>query len=601
MGNSISFQVYKASAGSGKTYSLVREYLLLLFENRYDNQAFRKVLAVTFTNKATGEMKARIVKSLYEISQGGGGGYVDDIRRKYGSVYGSDEAVRGRALEVLKTILDGYSNFNIKTIDSFFQQILRGFARELNYYSAFRVELDRNVLIEMVFDDMVNGLNSEDNVYEYMRQFALMNVADEKSLNVKKSILDVVKKLFDDDFVKKTSGVMGDMKGVIGGVNDEYDRCLKEVKGVCGRVMGALGENELSIDELKGKSKTPLTYFDFDKLKGKGFCPDTKGFDGLLSGDEDERVALLAGKKNEVDIRAFVRVIAGDLDGFSELLMKFRTVTMIRKNVCVYAIMNEVKCRLEEKAQKENLLLISSTGEFISKIIEGSTTPFIYEKTGVNIDDYMIDEFQDTSRIQWENFMPLLEESVAKGGRNLIVGDVKQSIYRWRGGDWSLLNKEVEDVFDGVDVMRLDSNYRSWRNVVENNNKYLKAVVEKVGELLQEECYGILEKGIPSVMKTEFLKMYDDVEQKVVKDKDGGYHLRWVGKEGNSNEWKKDVMGRMLGDICELREMGYAYSDITILVRKNGEAEMLAAYLMGEGLPVVSSDALALKSSSVVM
>ncbi len=594
------FDIYKASAGSGKTYTLVREYLFLLFKSVVVSDLHRKILAVTFTNKATGEMKRRIVESLFEICSGKSS-FIDDILAKYDDQYETREDVEKKAHDILRNILDNYSGFNVKTIDSFFQQVLRGFAQEISFHNNFTVQIDKNEIIESAVDDIIFNLSKESGVYDYVEKYALMQVTAGKGLNIKASLLQMVLNLYNDEFqtLPKESFELRMFDSVIDKIDNSEGALKLRIKNVMGDILAAFERNGLELGDVKGGlGRSFAKYYDYETLRKADFKPTDTFYASLMVDDIDKWA-----KKADQD--RFIVLLGDTRDSrkmLNELLVAFRTVVLIKKNLYIIAILKSVRERMEESARESKMMTISSTGEFINKIIENTETPFIYEKIGVFVENYMIDEFQDTSVLQWENFKPLLKESVSQMNWNMVVGDVKQSIYRWREGDWDILNNRVQIEMTNADtkVNTLGRNYRSCRNVVCANNFLLEGVVENCKDYLYEDAYVGLGAEMAEDRWKMFKGLYEDVKQEPVKKEEGSYNVCFVRDEDKDVDWEEVAMGRMLKDIEMLKENGYLYSDITVLVRRNKEATMVANYLLENGISVMSSEALMIKNSQMV-
>ncbi len=593
------FDIYKASAGSGKTYNLVLRYLKLLFKEKYYGDYHKRILAVTFTNKATEEMKGRIVKSLYQMTKLESP-YIEEIMLSYTEVYRKREDVQKEAYIILASILDKYTNFNVRTIDSFFQQILRSFSREMSFYSNYRVELDKKVLIESVVDEMVNDLDASAPLYKYIEKFALMKVGEGASFNIKRSLLEMIVSLYDDAFVKYSDSLpnLDEFEGIVDSFESLEGNLMGEIEGIASNLVAMMAKNGLVVTDFKGGKNTFAKYYVFDAMKTKGFDFSDTFHKSLLSDD----IELFASKANQDKVSGFVCNTAVDRRRLNDLIPEYHTLQAIKKNLYIVVILGELKNILVEKSKEENLLLMSSTAEFINKIIENSDAPFIYEKTGVFIDNYMIDEFQDTSILQWENFLPLLKESVASGNWNMVVGDVKQSIYRWREGDWSILNEKVEDMFaKNIHINNLKVNYRSYSNVIKMNNYILPSIIDHSKGYLEEEAYVGLNEDIAEARWSCFKRLYADLEQDINNSKSGSSQLSFIKHAGVGSAWRDVALDKMYNQIEYLRgEKGYLYSDICILVRENKEAKLSANFLIERGVPVVSNEALFVMNSVVV-
>lgn len=491
--------IYKASAGSGKTYKLSKTYIDLLLGSKSSNP-YRHILAVTFTNKATAEMKSRILKDLAEKGK-------------------SDPASR----RMLISILHDYSALSVSTIDRFFQHTLKAFSREIGQFADYQIELDRESLIVETMDRILDGLSPGD-----------------------KTLIDWIQTTVADTLNK------GDKPSI---ENSLYD-------------IGALLKNEehrmlvekLGIDELKQYSKKNLTRLknecqkiihNFEegvKARGKIFVPNTKIEFGVRELNKNP-----------------------ELKEFKEdNYQKYCTALIINKLIFSLGLAGEFYKEFDKLLKEKNVLCLDESNTILKQIIAGSDAPFVYEKLGVRYEHFLLDEFQDTSGVQWDNFLPLLDESDSKGFENLIVGDVKQSIYRWRGSEWKLLGEEVKRHFPNAEETTLDRNWRSAKTIVEFNNALFVSLASTLG---LEQIYNP-----------------EDVQQLPQKSFTGCVKI----------DFTTDQEAAILDSIEEVRSNGAEWKDIAILVRNNSDGSALAQLLISQNYPVISDESLKLKSSLII-
>ena len=612
----MSIKVYKASAGSGKTYTLVYEYIKFLFNAQslmtsalkqggdfsmhYSSMNLhRGILAVTFTNKSTAEMKERIVMALYELAKGEREDYVKKLREDIPALSGVDDAEIGRRAKALLTdILQDYTQFRVSTIDGFFQQVVRSFARELNLNNQYQVELDTDRILEMAVDNMLASLDNSqqttDNsqrstlLLDWLTEFASENVVDGKSWNPRSAILGLAKLILTEDYLSQKEKFGFDLKRL-----KEYRDHIREIikkfdddlKAVCDEAQKALS----GVDGKEVFGDNRISRFDYEYLKGKNYELSAT----FVKGAESDDLTVWCKKKYQKDasfqgvvsrLHECVKRIVDLCDVAGDRYKEWQTAKIVNSYIYILGILNEVDRHVMEICREKDCLIISSTSDFINKIIDNSDTPFIYEKVGVRTEHFMIDEFQDTSRLQWSNFVPLLKEAVSQGNESMIVGDVKQSIYRWRNGDWRILHEGIRKEFkDYVKDVSLGENYRSAREVIEFNNKLYVEVPKLVDEQLK----------LQEVIEADYLQgIYANSEQGVGKKAAPKGYVRVEcfedDEEDKELKWREKSMNRM---VEQMRELG-VFGEMAVLVRKNKEAQMVAERLRSEGIPFYSSEAL---------
>jgi ATP-dependent exoDNAse (exonuclease V) beta subunit len=579
--------ILKASAGSGKTYNLAREYIRLLLTKK-DPQAYRHILAVTFTNKATDEMKRRILKELFVLSSNPEESpYYEDF---VPSAFPSARALQERAAGQLGGILHDYSSFAVSTIDKFFQQTLRAFSREIGQFASYQVELDKAALVEESVDRILDALTEEDrdlldwlteNVKTGLEQgnrFNLEPPLKEMAVNLKSGDHEEAVRRFGIDEGKVCS--KEHLKQVRKGCDALVKAYVKDVEAAAKAVLDVLQREGVDpADSNRGFLKALYGYADLDPHAP--VSPPTASFmDKALDSSK-----WFAKSKDRFRL-ALEGSLEGPLDAFCSLFgdryREYATARLIGAQVYGLGIAGELRKAFEEVQKEKNVISIEDSNTILKGIIDGSDAPFVYEKLGVRFEDFLLDEFQDTSTVQWENFRPLLLNSEAGGFDNLVVGDVKQSIYRWRGSDWRLLDSGLQKEFalpEGA-VKVLDGNFRTCRAIVDFNNRFFTYAAEQLDALLGGD---------------DIRRIYGDVEQKVCfKDPaEGSVDVRFC-------EDAEAEMEEILKSIQNVRDAGGEYGDIAILVRGNAEGSEIAARLVQEGIPVVSDDSLFVKSSVTV-
>ena len=581
-------KIMKASAGSGKTYSLARTYIRILLGNA-DRYTYRHVLAVTFTNKATDEMKSRIIKELYILSTDpAASGYHDDF---VPALFVDDDALKEKAGRVLHDILHDYGAFAVSTSDRFFQQTLKAFSREIGQFASYQVELDKNSLVAESVDRILDSLSAEDsdmlawltdNVLEQIEQGGryntdanLMEMAMRLKSQQRQEIME--KAGIDEDAVCSQENLMQIRRSC----RDIMAAFRKAVKERAQRALDVLTEAGVDVAESnRGFLKCLPAYAELDEFDGIAMPTDS-----FMSKAQDHELWFAKSKAKkflplvypflEAPLEDFVALWGRDYDVYN-------TACILDGQIYGLGVAGELTKTYKEIMREKNVLSIDDSNTILKGIIDGSDAPFVYEKTGVRFDHFLLDEFQDTSNVQWTNFSPLLHNSNAQGGDNLVVGDVKQSIYRWRGSDWKLLDSTVPEEFPKYEEEVLDTNYRSLANVVEFNNAYFEAAAGVIDGINGDGEGGPLSE------------IYKDVRQKVArKDKEpGSVSVTFCTKDAE--------LQHVLDSVMEVRANGGLLSEIAVLVRSNAIGEAVAEFLIENGVDVITDDSLKVKSAVTV-
>ncbi|MDR2928906.1 MAG: UvrD-helicase domain-containing protein [Cytophagaceae bacterium] len=610
-----SLKIYRASAGSGKTFTLTQEYIKLLFKNETD---YKHILAVTFTNKATAEMRTRILESLYSLSDAECAN-PEHLKELCHDCNISPSEVRTKAARMLGKLLHDYSRFSVSTIDSFFQRIIRSFARETGLSTGFRLELQSDKIMMQAIDRVILEMNRPEHadLKQWLIEFAETKMEQEQGWNITREIKNVSEAIYSETYQANSlmlAEKLADKKGLrvyrdtLRSIISNTDKWLSEIGRKALQIIENRGLDIL--DDFNGKSRTKVKIF-MKMNTLKEFAGETS-YSELID-NPDKWVRKGSGKESAV-LNAYHSGLNNLLHQANAMMINqsgnYFTAQAILENLNALGIVNDVSTRMNELSREYNMFLISGTNHLLNRIINGNETPFLYEKTGVRYSHFMIDEFQDTSALQYANFKPLINESLAAENCTLLVGDIKQAIYRWRNSDWSLLGDAVERDFTGygTSVSVLDTNWRSLENIIRFNNDFFS----EAPHLLQTSFNGMIpepfrntERFAPLEHKIE--SVYADVLQKVSAGKQrsgGSIFIRFT--EGGKSETKEDLIAQSVARIVELTET-CRLSDICILVRKNSEGiAMTNALLSGKyhpqakSLPVISSEALLLSGSEAV-
>ena len=583
-------KLMKASAGSGKTYSLARQYIELLLKSS-DRYAYRHILAVTFTNKATDEMKSRILKELHIMASNPSG---SDYRDYFvPSLFAVEADMQDKAKKVLQDILHDYSAFAVSTIDRFFQHTLKAFSREIGHFASYQVELDKDSLVAESVDRILDSLTEEDggllswlteNVLEQIEQGGrysldanLMDMAGRLMSPQRQEMLDQAK-IRTEDLCSKER-----LQEIRCRCREIRTQFRERVKASAQGVLDVLLDSGVHPDDSNRKFMSAL--YDYNEISPNDalIAPKPTFIEKALDSSK-----WFAKSKEKQLLPKVIHVLEDPLEDFCKLwetdFSVYNTACILDSQLYGLGVAAELSRTFTELMKEKNVLCIDDSNVLLKKIIDGAEAPFVYEKLGVRYEHFLLDEFQDTSNVQWQNFKPLLQNSEAQGGENLIVGDVKQSIYRWRGSDWKLLDETIPAEFDGHKETVLDTNYRSLSNVVKFNNEFFKAAAEVLDSIDSE-----------SGQETHAMaRIYADVQQEVAKkDKPGGnVRLSFCDKDKELDE--------VLKSIAKAREAGAKLSEIAVLVRSNISGERVANHLIDSGISVVTDDSLKVKNALTV-
>lgn len=611
--------IYGASAGSGKTFKLAGIYLSRLFNSRYN---YRKILAVTFTNKATAEMKSRILDQLHCIASGDKSEYLPDLIKETGK---TEEALRKEAGEILFAILHDFSRFSVCTIDAFFQKVIRAFARESNLHSGFIIELDHSVILSDAVDKMLADSARKPELGKWLNEYVMSNLDDEKSWNLKDEIMKLSEELFREKFKILSADERLNLE------NKEF--LLKYISTL--RVLASSFKKKLT--DIGEKCEK---IFSDHGLTDDMFFQKSKGVPGFI-----RNLALGKMPEPKSHVREILKdppkwstgtacqqlrdAIDGGLDEavkeairyYDDNIILFKSANAILPNIYALGILSDVLTKIRDITASENSFLISDAGELLSLITRDDQAPFIYEKIGNRYENYMIDEFQDTSQMQWNNFDPLINESMSLGHDNLVVGDVKQSIYRFRNSDWQILGRMQNELVDNDRFLSepLRTNYRSRSNIIRFNNSLFSVIPEQIDQFFSE-----------NPLPLKFTKLYSEAVQEDPGRKEGGYvRLEFIddekedeGRDINeqpdeivckpAKKWRDIVLEKLPAVIETFQDNGYKASDIGILVREGRDgADVLNKMIRYSNscsperkrkynYNIVSNDSLALSNSAAI-
>ena len=581
------FTIYNASAGSGKTYTLVKEYLKILFQSNHP-EPFKRILAITFTNKAVAEMKARIVETLKTFSD-------ETILKDKNAMFESIcEELRMEPLKLhekskslLDTILHNYAAFDISTIDGFTHKLIRTFAYDLRLPLNFEVELDQDSLLNEAVDSLIAKAGNDNDLTKVLVDFAIEKADDDKSWDVSFDFNKIAKLLVNENDMPFINGLK--------------DKTLNDFKVLKAQLKKEISDLEKHIVE---HAKTVLILIEESGLEHTDFSRGTLPNHFLKASNLD--LYNLYSNKLEENIterksiynKTLNSELANTIDTLlPEIEVLYKTIKTqvyhlkflkaFYKNTTPLSVLKTINSELQILKEDQNKMLISEFNAVISKEISAQPTPFIYERLGEKFKHYFIDEFQDTSVMQWENLIPLLENSLSTAnGSTMLVGDSKQAIYRWRGGKAEqfidLFNNKSTPFQVLQDVRNLEENYRSFKEVVNFNNGFFK--------FLSQQFFN----------HEDHINLYQNSNQNITKEKDGFVELSFldIDKEDDRNDLFPEAVLRTLNTCIE---NGFSLEDICVLVRKKKEGVAIADYLSQREIPIISSETLLINNSPDVV
>ncbi|MBR5936297.1 MAG: UvrD-helicase domain-containing protein, partial [Bacteroidaceae bacterium] len=603
MDNKSHLTVYKASAGSGKTFRLAVQYITMLIR---EPENYRHILAVTFTNKATAEMKQRILSQLYGIGHNlpGSASYYDEVKK---SVTFDEQTIRHKALIALDMILQDYGRFRVETIDSFFQTVLRSLARELHIGANLTLELDTEVVIDEAVDSFLANVEQDSADKRNVMEFVENNIENDRSWSIDGTLKKFSQELFREIFMERGDelrrilsqpGAVADYKRNLTSARDNVlPGIVEKVKATGHDMISAISSAGSTVEDLNRYVK-PLvnkiadgTFVDVDLSKGKTLTncledPDKFYDKGTLkksphlSNLAQERLSPLLSKAKEL---------------YNEYNYNRNSFDAALQYIHELSLLLGIRAEIDRQSQEQGRFILADTPQLLSKL-SGSDTSFVYEKTGSFIEHLMIDEFQDTSRLQWSNLYLLLWECLANGKDCLVVGDVKQSIYRWRNSDWNILNSIMEEKLATYNpqVIPMESNFRSQQNIIDFNNKLFPKAVDMLNMLYNAETG----TDYPALTHA-----YSTVEQNSSMTDGKGYVYVSVDTKADRNADSSDKIFRQIEEqLDRLTAAGVKHTDIAILCRKGRQITDIAEWfaINRPDYKMISSEAFQLGSSASV-
>lgn len=556
---------YNASAGSGKTFRLTGAFLENLFCGKGN---FREILAVTFTNKAAAEMKERILESLTIIASGDESAYLGPLIQKSGK---REDVIRMEAREHLDSILHDYSFFSVGTIDSFFQKILRAFARETGIQAGFNLILDPSVILSAAIDDLLSRSDTDPILLEWLTRYALSEIEAGAHWNLKRKTEELGREIFNERFMMLyQEGRIIEDKSVLSDVSSRLQKAVtrftKDSAMLAGEALDLINRHGVENDDLYQKSRSVKSFLEESRKEVQSSL--TKS---ILEAYNNGRYYSVKGNSSSLEAAladGLHEKVTALTDFYKAGITEYKTFSLVLKNLYALGLLTDIAAVVRRLVSDSNSFLLSDAGNLLRQIIGNDQTPFIYEKAGSRYSVFMIDEFQDTSGIQWANFLPLIRNSLAEGEENLVVGDVKQAIYRWRNSDWRIFYSMGESFHtDEFRTIPLNNNWRSLSGIIEFNNLVftdMPALAEDIAEI---------ERGTLS-------SVYSDVIQKDPGGKEGGYVRIEKVEENEEKSGPEEAASRVPLIIEEVQQAGYGAGDIGILVRTKDEGQKVIDAVM---------------------
>lgn len=590
MQESTSFQVYNASAGSGKTFTLVKEYLkILLFTgNNFNPYRFQNILAITFTNKAAAEMKERVLKNLNDFSAGK---KVDMFQKIQEETLLSTEVIQQRSKVVLKNILQNYSAFNITTIDAFTHRIIRNFSFDLGLSLNFEVEMDSNQLLSEAVDLLLSKIGFDNELTQVLINYSLEKTDDDRSWDISNDLREFAKVLLNENDVNELKKLDKNS------IQDFIDlkKHLKKRNKTIESQFKEIGEEGLEIISSMNLEHNDFYY----SMLPKHFLNLSQNFEKAGFFDQNklrERIEenTFYSKSKSDDVKASIEEILPPLLNLyakSETLYEqYTRNSLVLKSLIPLAVLKHINESLNEIKEQNNIRLNAEFNQIISEQIKDEPAPFIYERIGEKFQYYFIDEMQDTSELQWKNLIPLIENALVsetiegEKGNLMLVGDAKQAIYRWRGGkaeQFINLTNDKNPFSVEKEVKDLDTNFRSFSQIIDFNNQFFT----HVSGFFDRENYK---------------KLYTVGNNQKITNKEGGFvQISFVEKEKDDEE-KELVFAKKTLEIIQNLDSNFELNDICILVRKKRHGITLANYLSEQNIDIISSETLLLKNNETV-
>ena len=587
-----SFSIYDASAGSGKTYTLVKEYLKILFSSN-KNDAYKNILAITFTNKAVHEMKSRIVSSLSELAKDEVGPKSQSIMKDLMCDVGmTEQQVRDKARAIIKHIIHNYAAFDISTIDKFTHKVIRTFALDLDLPVNFEVSLDTSGLLTEAVDALISQAGEDAQLTKLLVDFTMEKTDDDKSWDVSQEIFNTGRLLLNETDRKEILNFDHVSLEDFSEIKKRLHSKVKDINEYCSQSALSL----LNLIDSKGIDRASFSGQFFIKHCGYIETDTLKSTHKRFYEPEDIKVL-----KNSKDTDLIESIKSELLTGLSDIYKKYQERDFLKaylKNIIPLSLLSTIKVELDKVQKEQNVLSIAEFNKLINDEIQNQPAPFIYERMGERYKHFFIDEFQDTSEMQWLNLIPLIDNATSsedlsgEKGTLMIVGDPKQSIYRFRGGKAEQFIKLVkkENPFSNpeIEVIPLGINYRSHEQVINFNNEFFAFMAHQFEN-------------------PEYKDLYENHSAQACNEKEGGFvEISFIPDmeedEGDEETTTKTdlYLELVLEKISSCVAQGFEFKDIVILTRRRKEGISIANFLTEKSIPILSSETLMIANASEV-
>jgi len=569
-----SFSIYDASAGSGKTYTLVKEYLKIILMAK-KNDAYRNILAITFTNKAVHEMKSRIVDSLSEFAQDAPNEKAErlmvDIQRETGMAINS---IKNKARDIIKHLIHNYAAFDISTIDKFTHKVIRTFAHDLNLPVTFEVSLDTENLLTEAVDALIAQAGEDETLTKLLVDFTMEKTDDDKSWDISREIMETGRLILNEN---NRNEIMHFKEKSISEFIEVKRRLKEECKAMETKSVTLAKEALQLIQENGIEFKSFYSGYvpnHFVKLSA-GEIIRHIGHYKYLEAIECKRCAASTPQAQKDLVDKIADELLGKLQEINSIAEKYMFYSAFLKNITPLSLLNTVSNELAKIQKEQNILSISEFNKLVNDEIRNQPAPFIYERMGERYRHFFIDEFQDTSEMQWQNLIPLIdnalssEELSGERGSLMIVGDPKQSIYRWRGGKAEQFIDLVKDsnpfINPDKQVFPLEMNFRSYSEIIGFNNDFFALLSTEFGH-------------------ADYIDLYANHSRQQTNNKTGGYiNISFIPKIDTDDDESLDktqlYVAATVKTIHEVFTRGFEYKDIVILTRKRDQGIAVANYL----------------------
>lgn len=600
------FTIYDASAGSGKTYTLTKEYLKILFLATNDD-AYRKILAITFTNKAVEEMKTRIVSSLYQFSLDNTSDKAMELLKDVASETKlSIATLKDKSKAIIKNIIHNYAAFDISTIDKFTHKVIRTFAQDLNLPPNFEVSLETDSLLQEAIDLVISKAGDDPNLTKLLIEFSKEKTDDDKNWDISAELLKVAQLITNEnnsEEIKELSEKTIDDFGIVKKKLQEEIKQLKvDCKAIAQSILDSIDGNDVS---RKSFYRSLVPNF-LEKIADEKIAINETSIKYLDGSESRYSKTVPQSDKDFIDEKAS-EILASVLT-INEKVGKISMYEAFLQNLNPLSLLNTIYQEFKQIQEEQNLVSISDFNKIIHNEIQNQPAPFIYERLGEKYRHYFIDEFQDTSVMQWQNLIPLIDNALSgqddfgQQGTLMLVGDPKQAIYRWRGGkaeQFIDLAKEDKkhNPFSNKDkeTLRLGTNYRSYSEVIQFNNAFFKQLSDKFEN-------------------PDYRNLYENLSHQEINSKIGGYvNLSFIEVPEDETEVEgfdsdndsisvkdKFYLNQTLRTIEKCIANGFEYKDIVLLTRTKAPGVKLANFLTENSIPILSSETLLIQNATEV-